>query len=391
MAFTILEVKSSAFVREFLNLPVDLYRNDSNWIRPLNKDIEDIFDPEKNKHFRNGEATRWILQDEMGKTVGRVAAFIDRKTSNTHAQPTGGMGFFECIDNQEAANTLFDTCKQWLQARGMEAMDGPINFGERDRWWGLLSEGFYEPNYCMGYHHKYYQKLFENFGFKVFFKQLTYHMPVTDKNVDPVVWEKASRIEQNPDYRVVNINRKELAKFADDFVTIYNKAWGRFAGVGAMSKAQAHALLKSIKPIIDERLMLFAYHLDEPIGFLIMLPELNQVVKHLNGKFNWYAKLKMMYLLKVKKVCTKALGLIFGIVPQHQGKGIEGALVNGFARWATRDDYPYTEIELNWIGDFNPSMCKVAEQIGAKVRKVHITYRYMFDPNKVVAPYRRVN
>ncbi len=391
MAFTIHEVKGNTFVREFLQLPVNLYCDDRNWIRPLDKDIEDVFNPAKNKHFRQGEATRWILQDDKGKTVGRVAAFIDHQTSKTHAQPSGGMGFFECIDNQEAANTLFDTCKQWLQARGMEAMDGPINFGERDRWWGLLAEGFYEPNYCMGYHHKYYQILFENYGFKVFFKQLTYHMPVTDKNVDPVVWEKANRIAQNPDYRVVNINRKELAKFADDFVTIYNNAWGRFTGVGKMSKAQANALLKSIKPIIDERLMLFAYHLDEPIGFLIMIPDLNQVVKHLNGKFNLLAKLKMMFLLKVKKVCTKALGLIFGIVPQHQGKGIEGALVKGFAHWATRDDYPYTDIELNWIGDFNPTMCKVAEQIGAKVRKVHITYRYMFDPNRGFTPYRRIS
>jgi len=390
MDYKIIEVTNAKTRQEFILLPVRLYKDEASWIRPLDHDIEDVFNPKKNKHFRNGEACRWILVDDKGKTVGRVAAFIDRNVKNTE-QPTGGMGFFECINNQNAANLLFDTCKQWLIERGVEAMDGPINFGERDRWWGLLVDGFYEPNYCMGYHLPYYKSLFESYGFKTYFKQFTYHMPVSDKHVEPVVWEKANRIEQNPEYRVTIINKRDLQKFAADFVEIYNKGWGRFAGVGKMKRVQAMALLKSIKPILDERLILFAYHNNQPIGFLIMIPDLNQIVKHLNGKFNLWAKLKLIYLLKVKKKCTKALGLIFGIIPQYQGKGVDGALVKEFARWALRDDYPYTDIELNWIGDFNPTMCKMVEQIGARVLKTHITFRLMFDSSKEVAPPRRVS
>lgn len=390
MDFKIIEVTNAKTRKEFLLLPMRLYKKEANWIRPLDHDIEDVFNPQKNKHFRNGEAIRWILLDEKGKTVGRVAAFIDHSLKNSE-QPTGGMGFFECINNQVAANILFDTCKKWLADRGMEAMDGPINFGERDRWWGLLVDGFYEPNYCMGYHLPYYKMLFEKYGFKTYFKQFTYHMPVSDKRIDPVVWEKAKRIEQNPEYRITTINRKELHRFADDFVEIFNKGWGRFAGVGKMKRAQALALLKSIKPILDERLILFAYHNNQPVGFIIMIPDLNQIVKHLNGKFDLWAKLKLMYLLKVKKKCTKALGLIFGVVPQYQGRGIDGALIKGFANWAFRNDYPYTDIEMNWIGDFNPTMCKVVEQIGAKVLKTHVTYRYMFDSSKAVVPPRRVS
>ncbi|MDX9770858.1 MAG: hypothetical protein RBT19_10875 [Tenuifilaceae bacterium] len=390
MDYKIIEVTNAKTRQEFILLPVRLYKDEASWIRPLDHDIEDVFNPKKNKHFRNGEACRWILVDDKGKTVGRVAAFIDRNVKNTE-QPTGGMGFFECINNQNAANLLFDTCKQWLIERGVEAMDGPINFGERDRWWGLLVDGFYEPNYCMGYHLPYYKSLFESYGFKTYFKQFTYHMPVSDKHVEPVVWEKANRIEQNPEYRVTIINKRDLQKFATDFVEIYNKGWGRFAGVGKMKRVQAMALLKSIKPILDERLILFAYHNNQPIGFLIMIPDLNQIVKHLNGKFNLWAKLKLIYMLKVKKKCTKALGLIFGIIPQYQGKGVDGALVKEFARWALRDDYPYTDIELNWIGDFNPTMCKMVEQIGARVLKTHITFRLMFDSSKEVAPPRRVS
>ncbi len=391
MQYTLIEVNSKRTRREFLHLPFTLYRNNPYWIRPLDNDIENVFDPEKNKKFRNGDAIRWILKDDEGICVGRVAAFVDRKVAKTNEQPTGGMGFFECINDSAAANILFDACKQWLIRQGMEAMDGPINFGERDRWWGLLVDGEHEPNYCMDYHHSYYKALFEGYGFKTYFRQFTYHIPVSTEQIDPVMWEKAQRINANPEYSIRSISKKNLPKFADDFVEIYNKGWGRFTGVGKMSRAQAMNMLKEIGPILDERLMQFAYHNDDPIGFLIMVPELNQAVKHLKGNFNLFGKLKLMYLVKIKKVCTKALGMVFGIIPQYQGKGVEGALVQGFAHWALMDNYPYTDIEMNWIGDFNPTMIKLVSQIGGKVRKTHITYRYMFDPTKEVTPPRRVS
>src|SRR4026208_569239 len=122
---TLQAVTTSARPKEFLILPVKLYKNESNWIRPLDKDIESVFDKEKNKDFRHGECTRWILMNEKGETIGRVAAFVNKKTvSKGNDQPTGGMGFFECINDEKAAFMLFDRCKQWLQSKGMEAMDG---------------------------------------------------------------------------------------------------------------------------------------------------------------------------------------------------------------------------------------------------------------------------
>ena len=121
----IIEVTSRKHVKEFLLLPVRLYQDTPKWIRPLDKDIESVFDRQKNKTFRNGECCRWILVDDSGKTIGRVAAFINQKTVNKgNEQPTGGMGFFECVNDKTAAFALFDQCKKWLQERGMEAMDG---------------------------------------------------------------------------------------------------------------------------------------------------------------------------------------------------------------------------------------------------------------------------
>src|SRR5689334_23237127 len=125
---TITEVSTPEDAREFLMLPVRLYRNTPVWIRPLDKDVENVFDAEHNKTLRHGQCTRWILKDSGGTTIGRVAAFINQKTVHKgNAQPTGGMGFFECIEDKSAAFLLFDTCRSWLTQRGMEAMDGPVN------------------------------------------------------------------------------------------------------------------------------------------------------------------------------------------------------------------------------------------------------------------------
>lgn len=390
MNFTIKEVKSNKSKKDFLELPVSLYSDYPNWIRPLNSDIESVFDPKKNKHFRHGEAIRWVLYSN-NKPIGRIAAFYDNEIAKNNEQPTGGIGFFECIDSYRAAEMLFDKARIWLQEHGMEAMDGPINFGDRDRWWGLHVEGDFPPNYCMDYHLPYYRKFFETYGFKTYFHQYTYHRLVNSADVNPVIWEKAKRIAKNPAYRITTISKRKLPKYAEDFRTIYNNAWGRYSGVKKISRIHAMALMKTLKPIIDPELMYFAYYEDEPIGFFIMVPDLNQIVRHLNGNFNLTGKLKFLYLLKVKKLCTKAIGVIFGIVPRHQGKGVEGALVNEFAKRALKPGFRYTELELNWIGDFNPTMMRIAEQIGGKIRKTHITYRYMFDRTKEVKPPRKVS
>ena len=145
-----IEVNNKQSAKEFLAVAVLLYKDDKNWIRPLDKDIEQVFDEKKNKAFRHGEAIRWVLKNNDGKLIGRIAAFVNKRYKSKGDDVTvGGVGFFECINDQSAANYLFDTAKQWLQSKGMEAMDGPINFGERDRWWGLQVEGFQQPLYCM--------------------------------------------------------------------------------------------------------------------------------------------------------------------------------------------------------------------------------------------------
>jgi GNAT superfamily N-acetyltransferase len=380
--YILTEVTNNKLNRAFLEMPVSLYRNDKNWIRPLDDDINKIFDPNRNKLHKNGESVRWILYDSHGKAVGRIAAFYNNDNSDKEEQPTGGIGFFECINDQKAADTMFDAARAWLKDKGMEAMDGPINFGSRETFWGCLHDGFYPPNYNMPYNYKYYNDLFTNYGFKIYFYQYTFHMKLIPDSMDPVIYEKGRNIQHNNEYNFRNIDKNNLDKYVDDFLTVFNETWARFPGVKPLSKAQTTKMFDKLKIILDPRVMIFAYYKERPIGFFIMIPDLYEVTKHFNGKFNLINKLRLIYNLKVRKVSRKVIGLIFGVVPDFQNKGVADGMILTFEDEVRKKNFKYTDLEMNWIGDFNTAMIKLEEYLGATIRKKHITYRYLFDRNK---------
>ncbi len=380
--YTLLVVDNKKRIKQFLDFPSSLYRNASNWIRPLDKDLEKIFDPAQNKLFRMGDAVRWIIIDNKNKVAGRIAAFYDKKTAYKNDQPTGGCGFFDCVNNQEAANILFNAAKEWLSSKGMEAMDGPVNFGSRETFWGCLKEGFSEPNYNMPYNFSYYNDLFENYGFKNYFEQYTFQMDLIPGHLGEAIYKNGSRARKNKDITFAFHNTKNPESSAFYFKEVFNEAWAKFPGVKKINDAQAKIFLKTLKPVIDPKLVIFAFHNNKPIGFFIMIPDLYQITKRFNGKFGLINKLRFMYHLKIVKTCDKALGLIFGISPQFQGKGIAEAMILFFEDEVKRG-VKYSSLEMNWIGDFNPKMIRLVKELGANVKKVHITYRYIFDRNKI--------
>lgn len=374
------QVSDSPSAIEFLKVPLIIYKDDPHFIQPLDKDINDVFDPKKNKAFRFGECNRWILKDEDGNLIGRIAAFVYKKYKNKgDTQKTGGIGFFECINSQEAADMLFDVSKHWLMQRNMEAMDGPINFGERDRWWGLVVEGFKPPIYLMNYNLPYYQVLFENYGFKNFFNQICFHMRV-DTQLNNKFNEQAEKYNSLPGYSVVHIRKKNLKKFADDFCAVYNKAWAIHEGNKKMSNEVAFKMFQQMKPVIDEKLIWFVYHDDEPIAFWINLPELNQVFKYFHGKFGLVEKLRLLWMRK-KGLNDKFTGIVFGVIPEYQGKGIDYYMIFEGAR-VIQNTTQYKELELQWQGDFNPRILNISKNIGAKPSRILTTYRYLFDRTK---------
>ena len=375
----IIPVNDAAAAKDFLQVAIQLYKNDPQWIRPLDKDIDEVFNKEKNKAFRFGEVTRWIMKDDNGKLIGRIAAFVNKKYKNKGDEVTvGGVGFFECINNQDAANILFDTAKKWLEEKGMQAMDGPINFGERDKWWGLVTAGFTEPLYCMNYNAPYYVSLFENYGFQVFFNQICFGID-PQKSISSKIFERHAATSADPDINMKLINKNQLEKFAADFTTVYNKAWAGHGGLKQLAVEQVMLMFKKMKPVIDERIIYYAYHKKEPIGIFLNLPDLNQYFKHMNGQFGLLQKLYFVFLQKFKP-SKKFTGLVFGVVPEWQGKGIDAYLIGECQKIIQIPSKPYTEYEMQWIGDFNPKMINVAENFGDTFRSRNLaTYRYLFN------------
>lgn len=369
-------------VNSFLKVALTIYKNDPNWIRPLDKDILEVFDKTKNKAFRFGKAQRWILKDEQGDLIGRIAAFVNSKYKNKGDDvPVGGIGFFECINNQGAADLLIDTAKHWLILQGMEAMDGPINFGERDRWWGLVTEGFHEPLYCMNYNHPYYKNLFEDYGFKPFFHQVCFAMH-PQALLEKKIWDRHDAIESDKNFSSSCIRKNQLKKFSKDFTIVYNKAWAGHGGLKQMSETQVYHMFKAMKPVMDERLVWFAYYKGDPVAIFINIPDLNQWFRYLNGKFGLLHKLYFLWLKKFKPN-KKFTGVVFGIVPEWQGKGVDAYIIAESAKIIQQPSVSYTEYEMQWIGDFNPKMINIAQSLGAVYKSRHLTtYRYLFDRTK---------
>jgi hypothetical protein len=365
---------------EFILTNVRLNRNNPDYIRPLDKDVREVFDAAKNKAFRFGTTQRWVLKNTTGDAIGRIAAFTNKKYRNKGDDiPVGGIGFFDCINDQEAANLLFDKAKAWLKEQGIEAMDGPINFGERDRWWGLVVEGFQSPLYGMNYNPPYYRALFEAYGFQPFFHQICFGKKPKEK-LSGKVLERHAQYEKDSRFSVRNLEKSKLEKYAADFALVYNAAWAGHGGLKEMKPEQVMIMFRKMKPVMDESIIWFAYKEETPIGIFVNLPDLNHWFKYLNGGFSLVHKLQFLWVKKTVP-CTKFTGLVFGIVPEFQGKGIDSFIVGEAYKTVLKNSYE--EYEMQWIGDFNPKMINVAQGLGDVYQSRKLTtYRYLFDRTK---------
>jgi hypothetical protein len=386
----ITEVISGSEKKEFLRFPVELYRKDPDWVCPLHSETESVFDPKKNQAFRHGEAVRWILREENGKTIGRVAAFIDHIRSKANSQPTGGMGYFEVIENRDAAFLLFDTARNWLADRGIEAMDGPINFGENDVNWGLLVDGFMQQGFGMPYNKKYYKAYFEEYGFRKYFEQYSYHRTVrgADNKIEmfPERMVKiAEWLSKRPGYSFRHFEFSNSERYINDLVDVYNATWSVYKDdFTPLDPLFLRETMKKTKAFLDEELIWFAYYNDKPIAFFILYPDLNQIIRYFNGKLNPWNLLRFIWFRETHKM-KRMRAVVGGVNPAYQNSGIESAiflqLYNVFRRkrW-------YKELELSWVGDFNPKMIAIYEALGAVRAKTHYTYRYMINSD---LPFKR--
>ncbi|MBN1951411.1 MAG: hypothetical protein JW801_09415 [Bacteroidales bacterium] len=379
-----IEVTDKDLARKWIEFPKHHYKDDPHWVCPLDVEIESIFNPKSNLCFQHGEAVRWIMINDQEQICGRIAAFIDQKKVNHYDYPTGGAGFFECINDQEAANVLFDTAKAWLEARGIQAMLAPINFGENYSHWGLLVEGFIQQGYGMQYNYPYYQALFENYGFKNYFDQLSFHKDIADGFPEHLM-KFAEYTETRPGNSFEHFRFADSEKYVNDFVYIYNEVWSKFHdGYTPLKHEEISSLINEAKLLLEEEFIWFAYNQGKPAALMVVFPDINQVLRKLkNGKLTLINKLKLVYFRK--RAVSRSRVLLFGLMPEFKNSGLVAALFLQLVK-VLRTKPRHKQIELSWVGDYNPKMISIYEKIGSKPAKKHVTYMKLFDPK---AKFRR--
>ncbi len=371
----IVEVKDKKTTNEFIGLPRNLYKNDPVFICPLDNDIKAVFNPGLNHFHSHGICKRWITKNSSGQITGRIAAFINYKKNKNSDCVIGGTGFFECIDDEKTAFLLFDTAKQWLQQNNAIAMDAPVNFGENDKYWGLLVEGFVPPSMGMNYNPPYYENFFKKYGFEKQYDQFTNVIHVA-KPFPERFTKIADWIANKPEYKFVHYENKDFEKFAADFQEIYNDAWSEFEDFTPIQLDTISQSFRDMKPIIDEKIIWFAYFHNEPIGFVLAVPDVNVLLKPLKGKMNLFNKLRFIWYKKTTTI-DRIRFIAMGCKRKFQNKGIESGMIRKL-QIEVLPRNTIKEAELAWVGDFNKKMIAIHEATGAVREKVHRTYRYKF-------------
>ncbi|MDT8400098.1 MAG: hypothetical protein RQ743_00260 [Bacteroidales bacterium] len=367
--------------KKFLNFHKSHYKGDPNWVCPLDSEFNAVFDPSKNRTFSHGILKRWLLYNSGEIIMGRIAAFIDYNRSKAYRQPTGGIGFFEVIKNEKAAFLLFDTAIAWLMENGMEAVDGPVTFGSNESNWGLLVEGFVQQGYGMPYNKEYYRDMFEKYGFRNYFNQYSFHRDIASVNVFPERFMKiADWISRRSGYSFEHFSFRNPDKYVNDLVDIYNTTWSEFReDFQPMVPSDFRETVRKGKAFLDEELIWFAYHNEEPIAFFVLYPDLNQILKHLDGRLHLLNIIKFLYLKK-RKAMTRMRAVVAGVKPAFRNSGVESAIFKCLYDVFMKKRF-YKELELSWVGDFNKPMLSVYKAIGAEQAKTHVTYRYMINNN----------
>lgn len=369
----VLEVNDEATGRMFLDIPASIYADDPCWISPVREEVTALFNPLVNPYFTHGTAKRWILVQPSGQVMGRIAAFIDFNRMYEEEDWVGGLGFFECAGGTSSAFLLFDTAVNWLKKHfKVTVVEGPINFGKNDKYWGLLVDGFTTPSYGMNYNPTVYQKYFEDYGFRIHYRQLTNYLDLR-KPFPERFLRIAERTLANPRYSFRPFRYREKEGFVSDFLAIYNSAWASFDNFHPLTTEDVQKSLAEMKPVMEEDFIWFAYARNTPVGFILAVPDANDILRYSGDPRGPWGKLKFAYYRRVKGF-TRARVVVMGIVPEYQNHGLESALIfRAFEAGKKKSNYRH--VELSWVGDFNTKMIAIHKAMGAVQDKQHATYR----------------
>ncbi|MCB9263133.1 MAG: hypothetical protein H6607_12225 [Flavobacteriales bacterium] len=354
----IIQVETDTDFGHFLNVPKLIYANDPVYIPHIKQELTKLL-------WKRSKPATLFLAKKDNQFIGRIAAFINDGNK-------GGIGFFECINDLQTAKALFNAAENHLNNLNISTFEAPVNYGRRDKFWGLLTLGFDSPSYQENYNPNYYKALIEQCGYEQSFVQHTYQIAPEYFNYEKT-YGLSKNIFENRDIEIKHIEKNKIKQYARDFTTIYNNAWKKHEHYEPLSYEQVLKTMNAMKPVLREDLAWFTYVKGQPAAFYISIIEINQILKYVNGNMNWLGKLKFLYYRK--RVPIKIVrGLIFGVVPEFQAMGItSGMMIKMYE--VVKNDPHLAFSELAWIGDFNPRMMHLMEAIGTRQYKEHTTFQ----------------
>lgn len=368
MNIQIKKVSSKNELMKFIKFPWKIYADDPNWVPPLIMDRKKLLDVKKNPFFMHAEI-QLFLAYRNSELVGRIAAIKNDLHNSTHNDKVGFWGFFECINDQETANKLFDSTKQWLKEKGLDRMRGPANPSSNDEY-GLLIEGFDDPpRILMTYNPRYYISLCENYGFTKA-KDLHAWRLETDKVLASEKLRRVSEIARQR-YGLV-IKQIDMKNFDDELEKVkfvYNKAWAPNWGFVPLTDDEIEAMAKDLKTIVEPSLVLFGEINNKVIGFALVLIDYNTIFKEMNGRLFPFGILK---LFTHKKKIKWARIITLGIIPEYQKKGLDSVFYYEIVKRTA--ELKIFLGEASWVLEDNEMMKRGLEVLNAQIYKKYRIY-----------------
>jgi hypothetical protein len=365
----VLPVDSRRALRQFIRFPWKIYHDDPCWVPPLLQDMKKLLDKSKHPFFEHSTA-EFFMAWHNGEPVGRIAAILNNNHNRFHNERTAFFGFFECIDDREAALALLERVAQWAQDRGMTELRGPMNYSTNETV-GLLVEGFdTSPCIMMTHNPDYYSSLIESAGFEKAMDLYAWWLSA-DKGLNPKIIRVGEKVLNNEDVRVRSINMKKFWDDVEAIKQIYNNGWSENWGFVPMTDAEFLHMAKDLKPAVDPRVILIAEKNGEPVAFSLVLPDFNQALKKINGRLFPTGLIKLLYYArKIRQVRVVALG----ITKKFQNwNGLGAALYYESFRRGVEAGYLCGE--FSWTLESNDLINRSMSLFGAQIYKRYRIYR----------------
>ena len=351
------EVTNKKHLKEFVNLPLRLYKKNSFYASPLIKDMMEHLS-DKNPFFKRAKS-KFFIAYKNGKAAGRIASIVNYAHLEFHRDNVGFFGLFECINDKEVTNALFNKAKEFLLENNLKTMRGPMNLSTNEEC-GFLYEGFDTPSMIMiPYNPPYYNELAETYGMKKV-KDL-YCFIVDVPSELPSKIDRIARFAEKQGIKVRTVNLKNLKEELYVFMEVYNEAWKENWGFIPITKEEIDYMAEKLKPVAIPELVIVAEKNSEPVGFLGAIPDFNEILRKIKGRLTPFAIIKTLYYRrKIKSIRL----LLFGVKKAFRHKGVESIMLKEAFKGAVK--HSFEKCEFSWILEDNYDTINLTQIVGAK-------------------------